>query len=150
LRSVAVLALVGVAATIAPTAAARSQAGPRALLNDAAAFEAALQASAQAGPGEDARTLFVAAYVETAGGDLTAETVERVLGGPVMGDVAPPVRPIALVPAPPAGPAPTLGAVVLAEASTERVADGALAGTAPDVPAPSGRPAHEPRQPRGP
>lgn len=140
-----------VAATLAPTAAAQdARADAFALLNDGAAFDAALAASMRAEAGEDPLQVFVEAYVEAAGGDVSAEVVYHLLDGPALGHVAPPVRPVAFVPAPPAGPSPTPGAGIVPPRPTPAVAGAVASRTMDDVRAPQAPARTEPRQPRGP
>lgn len=151
LRCVASLLLVGVAATLAPTASARdARADAFALLNDGAAFDAALAASAQADAGQDPLDVFVQTYVAEAGGGVSADVVYRLLDGPTLGHVAPPARPVAFVPAPPLGPTPAPGAAVLPLRVVPALvgSDAAQAVPGPAVPATPVR--TDPRQPRGP
>ena len=152
LRSVAALVLVGVAATLAPAASARDgRAGAvRALLADGDAFETALAASAEAAPDEDPLDVFVETYVEAAGGGVSAEAVHRLLEGPALGHVAPPVRPAAFVPSPPAGPTSTPGAAVLSPEAAPRAPAASPLGAPPDAPAPSATERWGRVQPRAP
>lgn len=98
LRLVSTLCVAGLAATLAPAADARPDA-LAGLLDDVAAFEAALDA-AHAVPVEDAREAFVDAYVAASDGAVAPEAVRQLLDGDAMGLVAPPVAPKASVPSP--------------------------------------------------
>lgn len=102
LRLVAVLLMGGVGATLAPSAVARDAraASLRALLDDAAAFETALAASRAPEAAADPVGAFADAYVEAAGGGLTAEFVRDLLDGQSFGLVAPVVPEAAFAPTP--------------------------------------------------
>lgn len=101
-RLVAVLLVGGVGATLAPSAVARDARAVslRALLDDAEAFETALAASRAPEAAADPVGAFADAYVEAAGGGLTAEFVRDLLDGRSFGLVAPVVPEAAFVPAP--------------------------------------------------
>lgn len=118
LRLVALLLVSGVASTLAPSAVARDARAVslRALLDDASAFETALDAARAAPAGEDPAAVFSSVYAEAVGGGLTAEAVYDLLDGETLGLVAPPVPDEAAFSAPPALAGPgALHAVVPAE-----------------------------------
>lgn len=112
LRSVATLLVVGVASTLAPAAAARDARADalQTLLDDEAAFEAALAASHEAAPGAEAVDAFVEAYVAAAHGAVDADAVRRLIAGHAFGWAVPVADGAAFVPAPTSAPPSTAGA----------------------------------------
>lgn len=119
LRCITALLVVGVVSTLAPAAVARDARAEalRALLDDAAAFEVALEASRGAAAGEDPVDVFVTAYVEEAGGDVDADVINHLLDGQSFGWMPPVGRDAAFVPTPPSAPPPVLGVRVPAPTS---------------------------------
>lgn len=114
-RLVAALLVAGVGAGVAPVAAA---APAEAHGLDAAALDAARDASRSAPTREAAADVFVATYVRVSGDADVALSLYRLLLGAEIGGIPPATPPVAVAAAvPPAGPVPHDGAVaVLVEA----------------------------------
>lgn len=151
LRLVATVLVAGVASTLAPSAVARDarSVSLRVLLDDADAFETALDAAWNAAPGEDAVAVFASVYAEAVGDGLTAEAVYDLLDGQALGLVAPPAPDDAAFSAPPAlaGPGavhavlPASGASVSLPAADLAVPEAAVLPSRPEAAA------HQPRAP---
>ena len=104
-RLLSALVAVGVALTLAPTAVAGGRVDAvRAVLDDAGAFEAALEAAHQS---DDPVATFAQAYADATDGAVTVEAVVRLLGSASMTGVSPVPTDEARARAAVAGPAPS-------------------------------------------
>lgn len=154
LRIVATVLVVGVGGMLVPPAAARDaeESALRSLLDDEAAFEAALAAAREAGEGAAARDAFVQVYVQAAEGAVAAEVIYQLLDRQSLGLVAPVFPDAVFVPAPLAAPSPTrgAGAAVLSTAAAVPTAVRAALVPPAQPPVPLRHPAERLRQPRAP
>ena len=142
-RLLALTVVAGLSAPLAPTASA--QATLTSALDDERAFEAGVRA-AHAAEG-DAVAAFADAYARATGGAVTAEAVERLIGGASMSGVLPAVSDPGFAQA---HRAVALGAAVAAAspAATVRTAHTARLGSPTEAPRPA--PVRSESRPRGP
>ncbi|MGB3542540.1 hypothetical protein [Rubrivirga sp.] len=147
-RALAALVVAGVGLTLAPTAVAGARADAvRAVLDDVAAFELALEA---AHASDDPVEAFAQAYAMATDGAVTAEAVVRLLGSTSMSGVTPVPVEDTRARAAIAGPAPSASPAFATSPSRFALEDVPAALAVDLADHEDGRATASPSQPRGP